>query len=84
MLEAVGGQVFLGGGVLNANGRYEWTIRAHDANTGALGWEERIDEGGFFSSPNAFASEGDRLYAAGFIRKSDGAFDFTVRAYAIH
>jgi outer membrane protein assembly factor BamB len=81
VLEADKGQVFLGGSVLNTEGRYEWTIRAYDAKTGTLGWEERIDPGGFFSSPNGFASQGDRLYAAGFIRKSDGTFDFTVRAY---
>jgi hypothetical protein len=49
-----------------------------------MGWEERIDGGGFFSSPEWFAAQGDRLYAAGFIRKSDRTFDLTVRAYKTH
>lgn len=84
VLEVDGDQVFLGGGVLNTAGRYEWTARAYDAKTGTLAWEERIDGGGFVSYPNALAAHGDRLYVAGFITQSDETFDFTVRAYKTH
>ncbi len=81
VLEVDGGHVFLGGAVLNTSGRYEWTIRMYDAKTGTLGWEERIDGGGFLNLPNGFAAQGDRLYAAGSIANPTGHLDFTVRAY---
>ncbi len=84
VLEAHGGQVFVGGGVLNTSGRLEWTLRAYDAQTGTLGWEDRVDEGGSWSQPYALRAHGDRLYVAGFITKSDETSDFTVRAYKTH
>jgi len=80
-VEAHGGRVFVGGAVLNANDRYEWTLRAYDARTAALEWEDRVDAGGSWSQPRQLKAQGNRLYAAGFMTEADETFDFTVRAY---
>ena len=81
---AKAGRVFVGGQLLNASGSsYEWTLRAYDARTGALTWQERLpDDGAIGGAVFSLALQGNRLFAAGELGRADGG-DFTVRAYDV-
>ena len=46
--------------------REEWVVRAHDAKTGALLWQDGYEHGGGFNLANAIAAKGKRVFAVGF------------------
>lgn len=76
-----GGRVFVGDGLLNIEGRYEWTVRSYDAIGGTLQWENRIDNEGFLNQPFGLKAVGGRLFVAGQTETANGNYQFTVRAY---
>ena len=80
-LAAGAGQVFAGGFSTNAEGNQDFLVRAYNAKTGALLWEDQVDPVGGFDGVNALAVEGGRLFAAGFITNAAGNFDALLRAY---
>ena len=77
---AHGKQVFVGTGVLNTENRYEWSVRAYNAFSGIVQWEDRVDEGDA-SLAYGLKAEHGRLFAAGQIQRTDGGLDFVVRTY---
>lgn len=56
-------------------------MRAYDARTGTLLWDDRFDNGGGDSAPFAIAVKGNRVFAAGTGRTAEGAMQWVVRAY---
>src|SRR6266853_1667293 len=81
--EAEGNQVFVGTGLLNLQGRYEWTVRSYDATDGTLRWENRIDDAGTVNVPFGLKALDGRLYVAGQAEGSDDSDAFTIRAYDV-
>jgi hypothetical protein len=77
-----GGQVFVAGSGESAAGNQDFLVRAYDAKTGALLWEDQVDKAGDFDGVNALAVEGRWLFAAGFVTNAAGNFDVLIRAYA--
>jgi hypothetical protein len=79
---AVGqGRVFAAGSGQRTAGNEDFLVRAYNAKTGALLWEDQVDPVGGFDGVNALAVEGGRLFAAGFITNAAGNFDALLRAY---
>lgn len=79
--------VIVAGASSNASHAYIWLIRAYDAATGTLRWQDTIDQG----STSAFASAiaviptatGPRIVVAGTGTGEDGAPVWLIRAYAV-
>jgi hypothetical protein len=79
---AVGeGQVFAAGSGQRAAGNEDFLVRAYDAKSGALLWEDQVDPAGGFDGANALALARGRLFAAGFVTNAAGHFDVLIRAY---
>jgi hypothetical protein len=76
-----GDQVFVGSGLANLLGDYEWTVRSYNGKNGSLRWESRTDDGGGNDFVGAIKLLGDHLYAAGTLDNSGGTIDFAIRAY---
>jgi hypothetical protein len=75
------GLVFAAGSGQRAAGNEDFLVRAYDATSGALRWENQVDPAGGFDGVNALAVEGGRLFAAGFVTSAAGNFDALIRAY---
>jgi len=69
-------KVFAGGLATTVSEILNWLVRAYDAQTGSLLWQDQSDRG---SRVQGIATEGQRVYAAG-IGSVTGE-DFLVRAY---
>jgi outer membrane protein assembly factor BamB len=76
-LTSNGGRLYAGGLVQDADGAYQWALRAYDAASGATVQDERIAN----SFLNRLASAGNSVYAAGSIGRLDVGSDFVIRAY---
>jgi hypothetical protein len=76
-----GGGVFVAGSGERAAGNQDFLVRAYEAKSGALRWEDQVDPAGGFDGVNALAVEGGRLFAAGFVTNAAGNFDALLRAY---
>jgi outer membrane protein assembly factor BamB len=76
-LTSNGGQLYAGGFIQDADGKYQWALRAYDAASGAIIQDERLANSFLFQ----LASAGNRVYAAGSIGRLDVGYDFVVRAY---
>lgn len=71
--------VFVAGPVRN---RTALLVRAHDARTGAVRWEDEIPDGQMFvTQPNRLATEAGTLYLAAAVNTPNGDQDALVRAY---
>ena len=75
------GRVFAAGSGQRAAGNEDFLVRAYDAKSGALLWEDQVDKAGGFDGVNALAVERGRLFAAGFVTNAAGNFDAFLRAY---
>ena len=53
-----GGQLFAAGVGTNARGGLDWLVRAYDAQTGALLWQDLHDRAGRFDAAQAVVAEG--------------------------
>ncbi len=62
-------------------GEEEFVVRAYDAKTGDLLWDDQFDKGGGFNVAFAITAQGNMVYAAGFGETAGGDFEFVVRAY---
>jgi outer membrane protein assembly factor BamB len=76
-----GDQVFVGSGLANLLGDYEWTVRSYNGKDGSLRWESHTDDGGANDFVFAIKLLGDHLYATGILDNSGGTTDFAIRAY---
>ena len=79
---AAGNRVYVGGrSRITAGQGPRWIVRAHDAKSGALLWQD-VALGPFQSQANSIAIDGDRLVAAGFLisQLSPLNLDWLVRA----
>src|SRR5207253_3167681 len=80
---AHGGLVFVGGTALNAAGKsFDFMVRAYDAVTGAVRWQDISERGGNPDTVFDLAVDGNRLFAVG-QGGPGGLFngDLVVRAY---
>jgi hypothetical protein len=75
------GQVFAAGSDTNAAGNRDFLVRAYQANTGALLWEDQVDKAGDADRAFALAVGEGQMFAAGFGTNAAGNQDFLVRAY---
>lgn len=84
-LAARGGRVFSGGVTTSADVVRHFTVRANDAATGALLWEDRQPgmSGYFFATDVAWqlVAVDQQVIAAGSVGSDDGTIHFAVRAY---
>lgn len=78
---AGGDAVFVGGSATNGAGNNDFLVRAYDARTGALVWEDQFDLAGGFDSTRAVAKDGNRVFAAGVGQDAAGNDTWLVRAY---
>jgi hypothetical protein len=76
-----GGRVFAAGSGERAAGNQDFLVRAYEAKSGALRWEDQVDPAAGFDGVNALAVQGERLFAAGFVTNAAGNFDVLLRAY---
>ena len=77
------GLVFASGYVTNASGNRDLMVRAYEARTGTLRWENQFDRAGRRDEPdrlNLAVADG-RVLVGGRAAKSDGTADWFVRAY---
>jgi outer membrane protein assembly factor BamB len=75
------GQVFAAGSGESGAGKQDFLIRAYDAKTGALLWEDQVDQSGFDDAALALTVCEGQVFIAGFGTKAAGNNDFLVRAY---
>jgi hypothetical protein len=75
------GQVFAAGSGQRAAGNEDFLVRAYEAKSGTLLWEDQVDPAGGFDGVNALAVARGRLFAAGFVTNAAGNFDVLLRAY---
>jgi hypothetical protein len=76
-----GRTVFVAGSVVNGNGNTDFTIRAYDAGTGNLLWNDQYDLANNDDRAVSLALRGKTLVAAGSARNLNGDADFLVRTY---
>ena len=60
-----GPRVFAAGLVQDADGTSHFLVRAYDARTGKLLWEDQVDEDAIGSIALAISGQGDQVFAAG-------------------
>jgi glucose dehydrogenase len=75
------GQVFAAGSGTNTAGNRDFLVRAYQANTGVLLWEDQVDQAGDTDRAFALAVGAGEVFAAGFGTNTAGNQDFLVRAY---
>ena len=80
-IAAGGGQVFAGGVVTNAAGDGDWLVRAYEAKTGILLWQDQFDKAGGTDEVLSIAVREGRVFTAGCARNAAGNFDYIVRTY---
>jgi TolB-like protein len=81
-LGATGNRVFAAGKTYTQNGDYAFSVRAYDAATGGVLWEDHFDrEGQGADQADAVAVKGSRVFVAGSSGTVAGGMAFTVRAY---
>jgi hypothetical protein len=79
---AVGeGRVFAAGSGQRMAGHEDFLVRAYNAKTGALLWEDQVDRAGFDDAALALTVREGHVFIAGFGTHAAGNNDFLVRAY---
>jgi outer membrane protein assembly factor BamB len=77
------GQVFAAGSGTNAAGNRDFLIRAYQAKTGVLLWEDQCDQAGLNDAAVALAAGGGQVVAGGMATNASGNFDVLIRAYKV-
>jgi outer membrane protein assembly factor BamB len=77
------GQVFIAGFGTKAAGNNDFLVRAYQAKTGALVWEELVDKAGLSEAAVALAAGGGQVVAGGVGTNAAGNFDVLIRAYEV-
>lgn len=78
-----GERVFTAGFVDNTHSSRDFTVRAYDAGTGELLWQDQLDgTAGGFDEARAIVVQGEQVFTAGTVTNFGSESDFTVRAYA--
>ena len=80
-ITAQGNRVFAAGRAMSPAFNFDFVVRAYDAPTGDLLWEDQFDNAEDTDQANAITAHGHRVFAAGFVEKAAGGNDFVVRAY---
>jgi PQQ-like domain len=81
-----GDRLFAGGTLSRAPGNFDFFVRSYDAETGAVLWEDKVDEGPA-GRVGQVTAHGGRAYAVGFVGSCNEFFDnggdcdFVLRAY---
>ena len=76
-----GSSVFVAGYVVNGNADEDWKIRAYNAKTGAVLWEDQYDLANDDDRAVNVAVRGRTVAVAGSVRNLTGDSDFAVRTY---
>jgi TolB-like protein len=77
-----GNKVFAVGATETEAGGFALTVRAYDACTGRLLWQNYYDrEGAGWDVAYAVTVEGDKVFVGGTTETTEGGFAFTVRVY---
>jgi glucose dehydrogenase len=82
-----GGRLFVGGITLNPTVdprfpfNFNWHVRAYEATTGALLWQQETDLAGGNDQSLRLAAGHERVVAVGNVQTTAGHLDFHVRAY---
>ena len=72
---------FAAGRGTRSDGHNEWIVRAYDAKTGALQWQDVL-AGGVFNDAESVTTDGQHVFAGGFTTDNTmNSRHFTVRAY---
>lgn len=79
-ITALGDRIFVSGGGPNPLTTGDWLVRAYDARTGEVLWEDQLGTAGGNFSALSIAARGDKVFAAG-IGKTLMENDWIVRAY---
>jgi outer membrane protein assembly factor BamB len=75
-----GGRLYAGGRSVTAAGS-NLLVRAYDARTGAVLWQNEAPSAGGFGVVRSIVAKGARVFAAGDIFRAAGDTDYHVRAY---
>lgn len=78
---AADGRAFAAGYLSNAAGNRDFAVRANDARTGALLWQDTLDFAAGHDEALAIAADGQTVIAAGYVTNAAHNRDFFVRAY---
>ncbi|MBI3849909.1 MAG: PQQ-binding-like beta-propeller repeat protein [Verrucomicrobia bacterium] len=78
---ALGKSVVAVGRVRNSAGNDDWFVRAYDATTGALRWQDQLDLVGDNDEAVAVTIQGTKVFAVGHVTNGAGDSDWYVRAY---
>ena len=76
-----GRRVFAAGQGKTAAGIFIGIVRAYEATTGALLWEDQFGGGGKEAGVWAITVDRNRVFAAGYVQTEAGVFEWVVRAY---
>ena len=77
-----GERVFVAGSIENEESFSDFTVRAYDAKTGRLLWQDQANgTANGYDHATDIAVQGQRVFAAGSVVNQDVGSDFTVRAY---
>ncbi|MCP4408823.1 MAG: PQQ-binding-like beta-propeller repeat protein [Gammaproteobacteria bacterium] len=75
-------RVFVGGQISPSEGLLGKVIlRAHDAETGTILWENKWDKLSYLASSKALTRQGKRIAVVGTVLNSTGEWNFAVRVY---
>ncbi len=76
------GKVFVAGWTYTKDGGFAFTVRAYNASSGALVWENYYNrDGALDDRAIALATSSGKVFVAGWTLTSTGGFAFSVRAY---
>jgi hypothetical protein len=78
---AADGRVYAAGGGDDASGGSLWVVRAYDAGSGEIVWEDLFQNGGRFANAQAIAADNNRVYAGGRADNVSGRSEWVVRTY---
>lgn len=76
-----GRRLFVAGAVTNAAGNSDWFVRALDARSGAVLWQDQLDRAGRADSAQAVVTERGLVFVSGYVTKAGNNRDLLVRAY---
>jgi hypothetical protein len=75
-----GDDVYVAGFVWNPRGRRDFLVRALDARTGTLAWQDQMDKGSDEFASGVVMDHG-RLFVSGTTLRPDTGYDWILRAY---
>jgi glucose dehydrogenase len=75
--------VFVAGAVTNAARNTDWHVRALDARTGAVRWQDQFDSTGRNDAAQAVVVHGGLVFVSGYVTTARGDRDLLLRAYEL-